>query len=352
MRLFAVSPDGEFKEFTKKQFATEHSEQMLEEWLEKSPDAILEDSKLLVIGRQVTTNLGSSIDLLGLDRSGAVVVVELKRGRTPRETLAQALEYASYVEQLDAQQLDELFQQYIGDESLALADYHREYFDLPPDEAVAFNKEQRIVIVGQEISGPIRQTSSFLRKKGIKVTCVEFSYFESEGAGELLGQDIVVGEESAGAQRPQGLPAKTLTPDEFLADADEFGRPVFKSILDFAARRKLPIHWGSTGFSLGVEQDGLRIPVLFCYNLGSVTGQSIYYVPRRGERMGIAARTAIPEAELDRLRNRLLATNLFVATGGSLKCSITRRLTDEEVAQVINWLEDVIDTVSKHGLKT
>ncbi|MCR4440486.1 MAG: endonuclease NucS [bacterium] len=212
MRLFAISAEGEFQEFSKKQFAAQHQEQILEEWLEKNPDGIVEDGKLLLIGRQVTTNLGSTIDLVGLDRSGAVVVVELKRGRTPRETVAQALEYASYAEQLDAQQLEELFQQYMADESLSLADYHREYFDLPPEEAVTLNKEQRIVIVAQEVSSPVRETSTFLRRKGIRITCVEFSYFESKGGGALLGQDIAVGEESVRARRPQGLPARTLTP--------------------------------------------------------------------------------------------------------------------------------------------
>lgn len=48
------------------------------------------------IGRQVNTNLGTTIDLLALDGTGDVVVVELKRDRTPRDTLAQALEYASF----------------------------------------------------------------------------------------------------------------------------------------------------------------------------------------------------------------------------------------------------------------
>jgi hypothetical protein len=38
-----------------------------------------------------------------------------------------------------------------------LADHHREYFDQA--EAVAFNKDQRIVIVGQQVTPEIRQTA-------------------------------------------------------------------------------------------------------------------------------------------------------------------------------------------------
>ncbi len=58
---------------------------------------ILEDGNLLIIGRQVTTKFDGIIDLLGIDRQGDLVVLELKRDRTPRETLAQVLEYASFV---------------------------------------------------------------------------------------------------------------------------------------------------------------------------------------------------------------------------------------------------------------
>ena len=39
--------------------------------------------------------------MLGVDKYGNTVIIELKRNKTPRETIAQLLEYASYVENLD-----------------------------------------------------------------------------------------------------------------------------------------------------------------------------------------------------------------------------------------------------------
>lgn len=59
----------------------------------------------MIIGKGVTTNLNTYIDLLGIDREGNAAIIELKRGRTPREILAQGLEYGSFVERLTTMNL-------------------------------------------------------------------------------------------------------------------------------------------------------------------------------------------------------------------------------------------------------
>ena len=63
MRIFSIKDDGKFEEFSQTHFHANHEESVLENWLESNSDDILEDGKLLIIGRQVTTNLGSIIDL-------------------------------------------------------------------------------------------------------------------------------------------------------------------------------------------------------------------------------------------------------------------------------------------------
>ena len=85
-------------------FKDENRESDLESLLENNPEYFFENSKILVIGRQITTNLNSFIDLLGIDNSGNTIVVELKRNKTPRDTIAQLLEYASFIENLDYSQ--------------------------------------------------------------------------------------------------------------------------------------------------------------------------------------------------------------------------------------------------------
>jgi RecB family endonuclease NucS len=73
-------------------------ESRLEDLLEEDPNLL--GRNVLMIGRQIQTSSGNFIDLLGIDVDGDLHVIELKRDRTPRDVLAQALDYASWVREL------------------------------------------------------------------------------------------------------------------------------------------------------------------------------------------------------------------------------------------------------------
>ncbi len=349
MRVFGIEPDGKFKEYIQTPFQVQHEEAILEHWLESNPDGIVEDGKLLIIGRQVSTNLGSVIDLLALDRRGDVVVVELKRDRTPRDTLAQALEYVSFVEQLDTEQLEAILRAYLNDDSLSLAEHHREYFELASDEAIAFNKDQRIVVVGQKVTNEIRQTASFLRSKGVRVTCVEFSFFLSSGGTRLLSQDIVVGRELTKPAHIASGSLPIVSQNDFMRSLDENGRLVFGRFLEFARQRSMPIHWGTKGFSLNVDLDGNHVAVCFGYPPDSVYKQSVYTaLMGRG---GMTNKTSVPEDVITSLWTEAESTGLFRPAGRELKCLIDHKLSEQESTALLSWCEKVAASISEHGLK-
>src|SRR5215216_2118301 len=70
------------------------------------------DPALMVVGRQVLTAYGKFVDLLAIDAEGNLTVVELKRDRTPREVVAQVLDYASWVQDLTYEQVLDIFTVY------------------------------------------------------------------------------------------------------------------------------------------------------------------------------------------------------------------------------------------------
>ena len=352
MRLFRIQPDDSFTEYSRTPFQADNSEEVIERWLESNSHAILEDSGVAIIGRQVATNLGGWIDLLGVDRVGNVVVVELKRDRTPRETIAQSLEYASFAARLDVDHLQDILRSYQSDETVRLAEYHRRYFGSEVAEAVAFNKDQRIVVIGQRVAREIRETAAFLLGKGIAITCVEFAFFQAEDGSRLVSQEIVVGRES---DRPPGSAYGSLskvTEETFLHSLDENGCAVYSRILDLAKTKSMPVHWGSRGFSLNVDIDGTHVAVCYAYPPNSVFRQTLRTALREGA--GVEGKTAVPEQELQDLHDQAVATGLFTPDGGKLgqlKCLIERRLTDTEVHSLLAWCEAVERAVLKHGLR-
>lgn len=348
MRVFGIHSDGKFSEYLPTPFQVNHEESVLEDWLESNPDGILEDGRVLIIGRQLTTNLGGYIDLLGVDREGNVVVVELKRDKTPRDTVAQALEYALFAQRLDALQLEEILRAYLNDDALNLAAHHREYYALALDEAVAFNKEQRIVIVGQRITPEIRQTSSFLRAKGIRVTCVEFTFFLADSGTRLLSQEIVVGKESGKPTHVASGSLPVVTEAAFLASLDENGLAVFSRILEFGKSLGLPIHWGTKGFSLNIDVDGTHIAVCFVYPPDSVYKQTLRTALR--DVGGVQRKSAVPAEIIQSLWNQAQNTGLFVPAGRDLKCLVNHKLSESEIESLVKWCESVEKAVRESGL--
>ena len=357
MRVFSVEPDGGFTEYEQLPFETDHAETDLEQWLEANPGGILEDGTLLIIGRQVPADLNKSIDLLGVDREGNVVVIELKRGRTPRDVVAQALEYAAFAARLDMDELEGIYRdsrEYSQDPlEMDLASRHREYFNQA--EAVAFNRDQRIVIVGQQVTPEIRQTALFLGDKGIQVTCVEFTFFQAAGGGRLLSQEIVVGREH---KKPRGT-TKRQSPfsseGEFMDACDEHGAVVFARIFDWARDKSLKINLGTAGCSVNVvivdEDEEKVVPVCNAYSLRSKRyGQSLC-TNLGSDHWGIRQTEAPPEV-VDQLWKSAEQTELFTQPDGyiDLRCSIDRAFTDAEVETLVAWCESVEQAIREHAV--
>lgn len=346
MKLFTIAKDGKLTRYKEQNYETTHQETQLEEMLENNPEYFFEESKVLVIGRQVTTNLNTFVDLLGIDKFGNTVVIELKRGKTPRETVAQILEYASFVENLDYAQLDEIYQDYSG-EDISLAEYHREYFENGEDEQVSFNKSTKLVIVAQEVSREIRQTALFLRRKGVDIYCMEFKYFETKAGEQIISSDFVVGEEEFIRQRVQSVALPKVDNHQFLKSLDSNGVKVFQQVFDFAKQRNLMFRWGSKGFSLNIEIDSGFVALFFGYPPNSVFKQSIYTGFEE-----ITKKVNDSESVIEFYRGCLEDLDYFVNAKSNLKWVIDKSYSDGEVTRFLEIVESLISKIREQGLKS
>lgn len=83
------------------------SEKLLEDMIVAAPK-LLSDEWML-IGRQENTGLGGVVHLLAIAPDGSLVLIELKRDRTPRDVVAQSLDYASWIEKLRAEDIAAIY---------------------------------------------------------------------------------------------------------------------------------------------------------------------------------------------------------------------------------------------------
>jgi hypothetical protein len=117
------------------------TEARLEELIEAEPTILGEP--LLIIGRQVATSFGKIIDLLAVDADGILHVLELKKDKTPREVIAQVLDYGSWVRNLAHEEVLKLFADYGKGGAFEAAFQQR--FDTPPPEEL--NTGHRLTII-------------------------------------------------------------------------------------------------------------------------------------------------------------------------------------------------------------
>lgn len=92
------------------------SENLLEEQI--VADISILNSCWMIIGQQVRTAFDKYIDLLAIDASGSVIIIELKRNKTPRDVVAQAIDYASWVVDIDDSKLVDIYSKHSQKRSL------------------------------------------------------------------------------------------------------------------------------------------------------------------------------------------------------------------------------------------
>jgi hypothetical protein len=146
------------------------------------------------------------IDLLGIDRSGNTVIIELKRGFLPRDAIAQAIDYASNVaEWKDLARLNEECQKYTSKE---LEDAFNEAFqdvDGVDLESISFNSIQRIILVGFAIETSLERMIDWLSDSyKVNINAVILSYAKTKGGEEheLLMKTSIISEEIVRARQP------------------------------------------------------------------------------------------------------------------------------------------------------
>ena len=165
------------------------TESLLEETLVRKPSLLIQGLKL--VGRQAPTE-GGPLDLLGVDEDGRLVVFELKRGTLSRDAVAQIIDYASY---LDAMDLDELAD-YISDRSgrhgIEEIEDFQDWYNSQDFEELESLKPLRLFLVGLGADDRTERMVRFLADNSeMDISLLTFHGFAYDGK-TLLARQVEV----------------------------------------------------------------------------------------------------------------------------------------------------------------
>lgn len=198
-------------------------ESHLEDWIETDPTLLMPG--LALIGRQVNTVAGF-VDLLAVDRDGALVIIELKRGATYRDTVAQALDYAAALSRWTPAELKAQAEKYLSERREAGVDVPDSWDDL-----LAFHADiepsdwlpgqLRVLVAGNGTDAGVERIVDFLSGRfGVPINAVSFDVFEDTADLIVVRRSVLSEEESRDRARKI---ARGGTDEDLLNRADESG---------------------------------------------------------------------------------------------------------------------------------
>lgn len=164
------------------------TEQLLEEALTGHPELLMPNLRL--IGRQNETT-GGPLDLLGMDEDGRLVVFELKRGQLTRDAVAQAIDYASFLADLEADELCRHIETNAGKGGTDKIEDFSKWYQNQYQRPVADIGAPRVVLVGLGADERSKRMVAFLAKCDLDISLITFHGFR-QGDQTLLARQVEV----------------------------------------------------------------------------------------------------------------------------------------------------------------
>jgi hypothetical protein len=167
----------------------------LQEWIAKQPDVLGED--LLIIQKEFRgfDETQERLDLLALDKQGALVVIENKLDDSGKDVTWQALKYASYCSRLSKSNIAKIYQEYLNsaDPGANAEERISEFMDDQDFEELILNEgvSQRIILIAAKFRKEVTSTVLWLMNFGVHLQCFRAALFVMDKEQFLHVEQII-----------------------------------------------------------------------------------------------------------------------------------------------------------------
>jgi len=207
--IFSLDEEGRLEDLPERTFSElgfwERKD--LQEWIINEPRVLGED--LLIITSEFAgfRDTQDRLDLLAIDRSGELVVIELKRDAADRTPDLQALKYASYCSTLTAEDIQQEYREFHSNrrsENLRPTDVGKQFTEFLteyPDEIIMsgegwaefqLDNRPRILLAagefGTEITSPVMW---LVQEYGMNISCVRLDVYSDDGDVLISSRQVI-----------------------------------------------------------------------------------------------------------------------------------------------------------------
>jgi hypothetical protein len=262
------------------------NEAELQDKLQRHPELLpLEElgleGPLLIVGRETSLPSGA-VDLVGLARNGAILVIEFKTGPQNsdfRHALAQMVDYGSHLWEMDPDNFETtVARRYFATahcdqtsnrlDSIAAAATAM-WPGLTDDELAAFTDGWHavlasggfhFVLVAQRFTPTITRTMQYMNQisQPARFWAVELVRFTGRDMKVYEGRTVVRHDRSTTASRAAALTTEQRLLDRF--DDDTY-RQAVEQLLAFCRGQGLVLEWGSVGVSMRLRLPDVAEPI-------------------------------------------------------------------------------------------
>lgn len=228
--------------------------QHLQEWVLAHPEILGPDIRVVTFEFDRWWAAGGDpldrLDVLGLDRSGRLVIAELKRDAAPDTVEMQAIKYAAMASRFTPETLGYQHARFLRarghpvteEEALAALEEHADDKTL----AIEALRQPRIVLVASSFPPVVTATAVWLREMGLDITLVRFQAYRTDTeilvtVSQLLPvptvEEFTVVPRGKVRDSGQEYPAVPLSASEFRTLASVLTNEGMRGALDLCASR-------------------------------------------------------------------------------------------------------------------
>jgi hypothetical protein len=159
----------------------------IQEWIADKPEILGEP--LLIIGKELILPSGRRLDLLAVDKKGALVVIELKRDNSGADVEWQAIKYASYCSSFSQDEIYKYFAEYLGTDGDDAQVKIEGFINCEPQD---LNQNQRIILVSKEFHSEVISAIMWLRESDIDIECIRLTPYLHQEGELFINPEIII----------------------------------------------------------------------------------------------------------------------------------------------------------------